>query len=166
MVESKRPGLVFSFVFAACLTAGLGAIAYPLYVVWPFRPQGVRELAVALAIVRARPSIEIVSVIACLVALAWYWNRQSRIVRRVLAVAGTLLVGSVAWLSRINIYELMFHPDDHPSFSAASVSKLDGEEKVIAVNIGGMARAYPIRSMSYHHIVNDTVGGVAIAATY
>ena len=37
---------------------------------------------------------------------------------------------------------------------------------MIAVKIGGEARAYPIRSMSYHHVVNDVVGGAAIVATY
>jgi len=60
----------------------------------------------------------------------------------------------------------MFHPDIRPSFTAAQSVKLDGAEKVIAVRIGGEARAYPIRSMSYHHVLNDMVGGVAIVATY
>jgi hypothetical protein len=45
-------------------------------------------------------------------------------------------------------------------------TKLDGKEMVIAVNVGGAARAYPIRIISYHHIANDTVGGVPIVATY
>jgi hypothetical protein len=49
---------------------------------------------------------------------------------------------------------------------AASESKLDGAEKVIAISLGGVARAYPIRSMSYHHIVNDEVNGVPVVATY
>lgn len=166
MMERKRPGLLFSLVLVGCLVLALSAIAYPIYIIWPFRPQGVRELAAALAVLRLRPWIEIFSVVTCLIALAWYWNQQSRILRRTLGVLGTLLVGGVAWLSRINIYEIMFHPDDHPFFSAVSGSKLDGDEKVIAVNIEGAARAYPIRIMSYHHIVNDTVGGVPIAATY
>jgi hypothetical protein len=34
------------------------------------------------------------------------------------------------------------------------------------VRVAGIARAYPIRSISYHHVVNDTVGGVPIVATY
>ncbi len=46
------------------------------------------------------------------------------------------------------------------------MSKLDKDEKVIAVKIGASARAYPIRGMSYHHIINDVVGNVAIVATY
>jgi Protein of unknown function (DUF3179) len=165
-VECKRSGRIFSIAFVACFIVALAAVAYPLYVIRPFRPQDVRELAAALVVLRIRPWIEIVSLVACLIALAWYWSQQSRILSRTLAVLGALLVGGVAWLSRINVYELMFHPNDHPSFSAASGSKLEGDEKVIAVNIGGAARAYPIRSMSYHHIVNDTVGGVPIVATY
>jgi hypothetical protein len=72
----------------------------------------------------------------------------------------------LAFLARVNIYELMFHPLIHPSFTAARDVKLDGAEKVIAVRIGGEARAYPIRGMSYHHVVNDVLGGIAIVATY
>jgi hypothetical protein len=34
------------------------------------------------------------------------------------------------------------------------------------VKLGGESRAYPVRMMAYHHIVNDVVGGVPIVATY
>jgi hypothetical protein len=37
---------------------------------------------------------------------------------------------------------------------------------VIAVAVNGVNRAYPIREMAYHHVVNDTVGGEPVAATY
>ena len=40
------------------------------------------------------------------------------------------------------------------------------DDKVLAVTLGQEARAYPIRTMGYHHIVNDTVNGVPIAVTY
>jgi len=40
------------------------------------------------------------------------------------------------------------------------------EEPVLAVEIGGEARAYPIQILMWHEIVNDQVGGVPIAATY
>lgn len=42
--------------------------------------------------------------------------------------------------------------------------KLDDE--VFGVFEGGKARAYPITMLSYHHVVNDIVGGVPIAVTY
>ena len=46
-------------------------------------------------------------------------------------------------------------------------AKLDAERDGDgACAFNGDARAYPIREMAYHHIVNDVVGGVPIAATY
>ena len=60
----------------------------------------------------------------------------------------------------------MFHPVDQLVFVAQDKAKLDAAEMVIAVNLNGTARAYPIRSMSYHHIVNDVVAGRPITATY
>ena len=86
--------------------------------------------------------------------------------RRVLAGVVASFVAVLAFLARVNVYELSFHPIDHSSFSAASQMKLDPDEKVIAAFIGGEARAYPIRNMSYHHVINDVVGKVAIVATY
>ncbi len=72
----------------------------------------------------------------------------------------------LAFFARVNIYEMMFHHLDRPEFAAADKVKLDNDEKVIAVKIGGEARAYPIRSMAYHHVANDVVGQTAIVATY
>jgi hypothetical protein len=81
-------------------------------------------------------------------------------------VAAAVAVLGFGGLSRVNVYELMFHPVGQPEFVAASATKLDGAEKVLAIRVGEEARAYPIRSISYHHIVNDRLGGVPIAATY
>jgi hypothetical protein len=39
-------------------------------------------------------------------------------------------------------------------------------DRVIGVEIEGRARAYPIRVMNWHEVVNDTLGGRAIAVTY
>jgi len=41
-----------------------------------------------------------------------------------------------------------------------------GNDMVVGVEIGGEARAYPIRFMNWHEIVNDTLGGRAIAVTF
>jgi hypothetical protein len=32
--------------------------------------------------------------------------------------------------------------------------------------LGSAARAYPIRGMSYHHVINDELNHVPIVATY
>jgi len=41
-----------------------------------------------------------------------------------------------------------------------------GSDMVIGVAINGEARAYPIRILNWHEIVNDTLGGVPIAVTF
>ncbi len=43
---------------------------------------------------------------------------------------------------------------------------LVSSDRVIGITIGGEARAYPIRVMNWHEIVNDTIGGVPIAVTF
>jgi hypothetical protein len=141
-------------------------LVYPLYVIRPFRHQGPDELALALAVLRFRPFVQIVLAIAALACLVLAWPKSRGVLRKAVASVCALLVFLCGILSRVNVYELMFHPLEHAEFSPASQAKLDGEELVIAVEMGHAARAYPIRGMSYHHIVNDTLGGVPIAATY
>ncbi len=56
---------------------------------------------------------------------------------------------------------------DRPSFVPVDeVKDLAPQEPVISVQIGGEARAYPLRVMIWHEIVNDTVGGTPIAVTW
>jgi hypothetical protein len=43
---------------------------------------------------------------------------------------------------------------------------LVAEDRVIGVAIGGDARAYPLRFLRWHEVVNDTVGGVPMVVTY
>ena len=43
---------------------------------------------------------------------------------------------------------------------------LRDDAQVIGVSIGGDSRAYPISTLSHHEIVNDVVGGKAIAVTW
>jgi hypothetical protein len=40
------------------------------------------------------------------------------------------------------------------------------KQRVVGVAIAGEARAYPLKVLTWHEIVNDTLGGVPIAVTY
>lgn len=57
---------------------------------------------------------------------------------------------------------------DNPRFT--SVEEADGwlndEDLVVAFSHNGVRRAYPLRILVYHEIVNDSVGGKPIAVTY
>lgn len=139
---------------------------YPLYVIRPFRFQGARELAVALSVMRMRGVVTAVCALAALGSAVVLWRILPRMWPKIAMVTAAFLVLAFAALCRVNIYELMFHPNANPAFSPAAQSGLDKGEMVIAVRLGTAARAYPIRSMSYHHMINDVVGGVPIVATY
>jgi hypothetical protein len=49
---------------------------------------------------------------------------------------------------------------------AAEVRDVRDSDQVLGVVIDEESRAYPIAFLSWHEIVNDTVGGVPIAATW
>jgi hypothetical protein len=58
-------------------------------------------------------------------------------------------------------------PIDRPLFKPASeVRDLPGREPVIVYPLNADARAYPLRILMWHEIVNDTVAGIPVAVTY
>ena len=155
------------FVLLACLAVSLMCVVYPIYVIRPFRVQGARELMAALEVLRFRPLLTVISALVAVWAAIVYWRMQNRVSGRILMALGAVSVCVLAALARVNVYEqLMFHPIEHPEFAAVSAAKLDPDDKLIVVKIGTSARAYPIRMMGYHHVVNDVVGGTALVATY
>lgn len=63
-------------------------------------------------------------------------------------------------------------PDDIPAILAPKMIPLDeadhlaDEDRVVGLVIGNDARAYPLKILNYHQVVNDRVGGVPLAVTY
>ena len=58
-------------------------------------------------------------------------------------------------------------PLDQPAFlTAGETGNLSDEDLVLGLEWMGEARAYPIRMLTYHHIVNDTVAGKPLLVTY
>jgi hypothetical protein len=53
----------------------------------------------------------------------------------------------------------LFHP-------AGDVDFLDDREPVVAVEVDGDARAYPVQILIWHEIVNDTIGGEPVTVSY
>jgi hypothetical protein len=49
---------------------------------------------------------------------------------------------------------------------AGEVKGVRDADQVLAIALGGESRAYPIPFLSWHEIVNDTVGGVPVAVTW
>jgi hypothetical protein len=56
---------------------------------------------------------------------------------------------------------------DEPVFQSVSEADwLADQEPVIAFELGGDARAYPLQILTWHEIVNDEVGGTPVAVTF
>lgn len=164
MTSSSRSRWLWIVLTAAALI-GTAAFFIPAYVIRPFTHQSARGLQWAMAIRQRAPIISLPCAIVCLLLAVPLWPTLHKWRRAFLIVPLFFVIFSAA-MSRLNYFEWMFHPVDHAQFELESQSKLDAKEMILAVRYGDDARAYPIRQMAYHHILNDVVGGVPIAVTY
>lgn len=55
---------------------------------------------------------------------------------------------------------------DDPRFTGADEGRYADREPIVAVEAGGEARAYPIRVLIWHVVVNDTIGGIPAVVTF
>jgi hypothetical protein len=119
-----------------------------------------------MAIRQAGPVFSALFALLAIAAVIRAWPRTRRAVARIGLTLCVLVALLGAVLTRINIFEMMFHPYPAPEFGSAVTTTLDSDDMVLSVALGGEIHAYPIRAIGYHHIVNDVVGGVPVAATY
>ena len=54
----------------------------------------------------------------------------------------------------------------HPRFLTAREAELPTAEPVVAPELAGAARAYPVRYLVYHEVVNDVVDGQPVVVTF
>jgi hypothetical protein len=137
-----------------------------MYVIRPFRHQGAGELAIALLVKQIGPWLSAVCAALSVILAVHFRKSLQRWPLRATAIGAVLVAVAGSALTHVNVYELMFHPVERAAFEPAQHAKIDGDDMVIAVNVQGEARAYPIREMAYHHIVNDVVAGQPIVSTY
>ncbi|HVR28802.1 MAG TPA: DUF3179 domain-containing protein [Thermoanaerobaculia bacterium] len=55
------------------------------------------------------------------------------------------------------------HP---PQVSAAEARHLRDGDRVFGVSLGGEVRAYPVKALSWHEMLNDTIGGHPVTLSY
>jgi uncharacterized protein DUF3179 len=146
--------------------AGLAAVAVPIWLIRPFTPQTPGGVEVAFWIRRLAPLATLVLAALALAVAATLW-RGARWWTRIALVVGPIILVAAAWASRQNVYEQMFRPlPTTASVVASAADWVAAADPVLAVTIGGEAAAYPVRQVSYHHVVHDVVGGVPIVVTY
>lgn len=170
MLQADRKSKWFRNVGPALclLLAGFGAIAlagYPIYVIRPFREQAPASLQHALwVLLHFKPLLVMIAVfVTAFAVLAW---RRSGWIAKSMLVPSIGLVVLAAVSAWINPYEHMFHPFGEPRYVSIQQAALDPGDMVIVVTVAGESRAYPIREMGYHHVVNDRLHELPIVVTY
>jgi hypothetical protein len=153
------------YFFAVSTVVGLGFFFIPAFIIRPFTHQSPSGLSLAMALHDQAPKATLAAAVICALCALVLWEIANRW-RKIVLVSLMVVVTFAAVMSRLNYFEWMFRPVDTPQFESASASKLDKGEMILAIRYGSDARAYPIREMAYHHILNDVVGGVPVAVTY
>ena len=134
-------------------------VVIPLVVAIPFITQTPALLAVAHAAQNFAPAV---SAISALLAAAIVVRSRS-----VLSWVALALVLIAAVMSRVNSLEWVFAPASNTETAAIGQFRdIRDDDMVIGVVIGGESRAYPVRYLEYHHMLNDRLGATALLPTY
>lgn len=142
-------------------------VLIPAYLIRPFAPQTQGNLDTAYTLRRLSPATTVVTLLLGLACAFALWRSARSRWRKSFLAIGVALLCATAILSRQNHFEWMFHPLPQPGYvEAAKASHVKDSDMVLNLEIGGEARAYPVPLMAYHHLVNTTVGGEPIVATY
>jgi phosphoglycerol transferase MdoB-like AlkP superfamily enzyme len=170
MRESGAPAKRRSVAWIALLIFTLAALALVLIPAWliqPFRPQSQTALAVSYTLRRWSPLFTVLDLIIVLALVVWLWRGSRRWWLKSLLILPLGLTLLATWFARQNHFEWMFNPLSSAAYArAGEVNFLTDMDMVLAIEVNGEAVAYPVRLMAYHHLVEDTVGGKHIVATY
>lgn len=86
---------------------------------------------------------------------------------RILAGAGILLYALVFYFFNFRMLaDKMFLQPKEKIFADRNNNKIPGDKLVIGLEINGIAKAYPIQVIGYHHQVRDTIGNTPVMVTY
>lgn len=152
-------------ILGLCTALALFFAVYPMYVIQPFAYQAERQLQWALQIRQWAPALTMLAALVAFLLLRQLWKVR-RWWQRGLALLLTVLTLGAAIFARINIFERIFAPIDSLQYWSAQEARLESDDMVLAVRQAGQARAYSVRMMAYHHVVNDWLGGVPLVGTY
>jgi len=154
-------------VLVAIALVAVASVIVPVWIIQPFKPQTARGLQLSYTLRLWSPLVTILSLASGLFLVASLWRGSQRWWKKTILIVVLITLLASSWFARQNHFEWMFNPLANAAYvktnEAAFVSDAD---LVMAVESNGEAAAYPIRQMAYHHLVQDTVGGTPIVATY
>ena len=104
----------------------------------------------------------VVSLLLAAIAAIVLWRRRTWSTGVLFAVALICVT-----LSRVNLLERVFAPARDAQVAAiGDFHDIRDTDMIIGVVIGSQSRAYPVRYLAYHHMLNDQLGSTALLPTY
>jgi Protein of unknown function (DUF3179) len=147
--------------------ATLAIALYPIYIIRPFREQKPSDLQRALW-VQLHDRLFLAGLFILITMLALLVWRRAGLTAKILllapAMAIALLAAGACWVNPFE--QMMFHAIGEPHYVTIQEAGIDAKAMVIVVTMANESRAYPIREMGYHHIVNDRLHQLPIVVTY
>ena len=145
----------------------LAVVVIPALLIQPFKLQTPDRLKISYALRHWSPIITLAALGAAALIAASLWKRARGWWRRPLLVLFFLPLLLAAWFARQNHFEWMFKPLPGADFVSVNDADFVAEgDMVMAVELNGDAAAYPVRQLAYHHVVQDTIGGIPALVTY
>jgi hypothetical protein len=148
--------------------AAVTLVLVPTLTIHPFRPQTARAVELSYALKRAAPAVTAIALASALASAVMLWGGARRWWRRGVIVVLVAVTGLVTWFARQNHFEWMFNALPNAEYVGVPEARefLVDAEVVMGIDVNGTYRAYPVRQLAYHHLVNDVVGGTPLVATY
>ena len=147
--------------------AALAVVLVPALLIQPFKLQTAERLKISYALRHWSPILTLVALAFALLIGVSLWNHTRGWWRKALLIALFFPLLVATWFSRQNHFEWMFKPLPNAAFAPINDAGFVSEsDMVLAVEMNGDAAAYPIRQVAYHHVVQDTIGGIPVLVTY
>lgn len=154
-------------LLVAVTLIAFAAVLVPALLIQPFKLQTADRLSLSYALRHWSPIITPVALALALVIVVSLWRHTRGWWRKGLLVFFLIPLFLATWFARQNHFEWMFNPLPNAAFAKVNDAGFvsDGD-MVLAVELNGDAAAYPVRQIAYHHVVQDTIGGMPVLVTY
>ncbi|RYU95472.1 DUF3179 domain-containing (seleno)protein [Emticicia agri] len=98
---------------------------------------------------------------------AWSYITQGSIKQKILLVVIVLIAAGLYYFTDVSYRaEVMFKEPGKIQFATQKDNKVPDSLVVMTVVNGGIAKAYPIKFVGYHHKIQDNVGDKPVLVTY
>ena len=149
----------------------LGLACYEVAAVWLIMPlpgsQRIRSIDLAYALHAWRWPARIAFGALAAAGLAAAWRAAARFRWRWPVAATAAAAVGASYAANVQMAaDHMFLVPRAVTLRPAATNRVDLARLVVGVEVGGEARAYPVRFVGYHHQVRDTIAGRPVLVTF